>query len=171
MCFFTFVNCSNFNNNKPPNFPRKQSRRLPRAKLHNTRFASQARRTRHFARSARRAWNARWFFSRRLAPRARFSFRAKCRVRLAWLMKRLLCRLAWGKLLLPVTSRRRALVGIKIFPHFVKQFEFCLTFSEMIVGSLGKDVFQRWTSTGSRLLTFLGSFYAQSFKQIVPLRT
>ena len=55
MCFFPFVNCSNFNNNKPPNFPRKRSRRLPRAKLHNRRFASQARRPQNFARSARRA--------------------------------------------------------------------------------------------------------------------
>ena len=48
-----------------------------------------------------------------------------------------------SKLLLPVTSRRRALVGILILPHFLKQFEFCLTFSEMIVGSLRKDVFER----------------------------
>lgn len=46
MCFFPFVDCSNFNNNNPPNFPKKRSRRLPRAKLHNRRFASQARRTR-----------------------------------------------------------------------------------------------------------------------------
>ena len=42
--------------------------------------------------------------SSRLASPTRFSLRAKCRVHLAWLIKRLLCRLAW--LLFPNTYCR-----------------------------------------------------------------
>ena len=47
---------------------------------HNRRFMSQARGTRHF-------------LLPRLALRTRFALRAKCRLRLAWLIKRQLCRL------------------------------------------------------------------------------
>ena len=57
----------------------------PVRSLHNRPFMSQARRTRHFARSSFPC----------LALRTRFALRANCRVRLAWLIKRLLCRLAW----------------------------------------------------------------------------
>ena len=65
------------------------------ASLHNRRFMSQARRTRHFARSARRGEEKKiklYFFSS-----LRFALRAKCRVRLAWLIKHLLCRLFCSK--------------------------------------------------------------------------
>ena len=51
--------------------------------LHNGCFMSQARRTRHFARSAKRREDKR-----------HYALRAKCRVCLAWLTKCLLCRLA-----------------------------------------------------------------------------
>ena len=50
--------------------------------LHKERFMSQARRTRHFARSAKRAWSAR-----------REGRKKKWRVLLTWLIMRLLCRL------------------------------------------------------------------------------
>ena len=49
--------------------------------LHNGRFMSQARRTRHFARSGKRVWSA------------RRGEEKKWGVRLAWFIKRLLCRL------------------------------------------------------------------------------
>ena len=57
---------------------------------------SQAGRTRYFARSARRGEEknkALFFSSPRLALRARVALRAKYRVRPAWLIKRLSCRL------------------------------------------------------------------------------
>ena len=62
---------------------------LPRPKwvvtdsLHNRPFMSRARQTRHFARIARGG----------IVIRARLAIRAKCRVRLIWLIKRQLCRL------------------------------------------------------------------------------
>ena len=70
--------------------------------LHDRRSMSQAGRTRYFARSATRARSARrgkeknkaLFFSfPRLALRAHVALRAKYRVRSAWLIKRLSCRL------------------------------------------------------------------------------
>ena len=61
--------------------------------LHNRRFMSQARRTRHFARSARQGRRNIFFSSPHLAIRACLALRVKCRVRLASLIKRLLCRL------------------------------------------------------------------------------
>ena len=62
--------------------------------LHNSRFMSQARRTRHFARSGRRGRRKNFFFSSpHLAIRAFLALGVKCRFRLASLIKRLLCRL------------------------------------------------------------------------------
>ena len=75
---------------------------MARISLHDRRFMSQAGRTRYFARSATRARSARrgeeknkalFFSSPRLALRARVALRAKYRVRPAWLIKRLSCRL------------------------------------------------------------------------------
>ena len=72
---------------------------------------SQAKRTRYFAQSATRARSARrgkeknkalkalFFFFPRLALRARVALRAKYRVRPAWLIKRLSCRLIIIKVL------------------------------------------------------------------------
>ena len=58
---------------------------------------SQARRTRHFARNEKRARGARRREKNHLAFRARLALRAKCRVLLAWLAKRVLCSFALGK--------------------------------------------------------------------------
>ena len=63
--------------------------------LHNRRLMSQARRTRHFEQSAKRVQSARggeklyalFFSSPCFALRTRFALRAKCRVRLAQLIK------------------------------------------------------------------------------------
>ena len=76
--------------------------------LHDRRFMSLVGRTRYFARSATRARSARRggdfsplfplrggnFSPPRLALRARVALRTKYRVRLAWLIKRLSCRLS-----------------------------------------------------------------------------
>ena len=61
--------------------------------LHKRRFTSQARRTRHFARSARRGRRNFFFLFPHLAIRAGLALRVKCSFRLACLVNRLLCRL------------------------------------------------------------------------------
>ena len=60
------------------------------------------------------AYKALFFSSPRLAIRARPTLRAKCRVRLAWLIKRLLCRLI-------ITSPDKKMSGTKTNDHRGKQ--------------------------------------------------